>query len=157
MLDGEGEDDLTELLEAIGRQQQEAVMPSIRGHSEDVSVVEQQHLQTIDRTLNLDSSSIQSAIMLLIQSQAGQNKQNQDTMRKLLIDREDGSHQEGKREKSEVSYHPQDPVLIDENYKLLDDAHDNINTMIRQKIRPINMAPGSWWTKGSLRQLESNT
>ena len=80
MLDGEGEDDLTELLEAIGRQQQEAVMPSIRGHSEDVSVVEQQHLQTIDRTLNLDSSSMQGAIMLLIQSQAGQNKQNQDMM-----------------------------------------------------------------------------
>ena len=47
--------------------------------------------------------------------------------------------------------------FIDENYKLLDDVHDNINTMIRQKIRPINMAPESWWTKGSLRQVERNT
>ena len=103
MLDGEGEDDLTELLEAIGRQQQEVVMPSTRGHSEDVSVVEQQLQQTVDRTLNLDSQSMQSTMMLLIQSQAEQNKQNKDMMRKLLNNNENGSYQEGKRKKSEVS------------------------------------------------------
>ena len=62
---------------------------------------------------------------------------------------------EGKRKTREVSYSPQEPVLLlDECYRLEDDAHDKIDTKLRQKLRPINVSPENYWVKGAFKHVE---
>merc|ERR1712082_512130 len=60
-----------------------------------------------------------------------------------------------RKTKEEISYHPQDPLLVDEEaYKIKDDAHDYIDTALRQKLRPINVCPSTYWKKGAFKQVE---
>ena len=96
---------------------------------------------------------------MLHSSQQGQLemfKRFQDTIATLT--KAQGVEKNGddlKRKREEVSYHPQEPVLISENaYKIEDDGHVVLDLKLRQKLRPINCDPKEYWVKGALSQVE---
>ena len=59
-----------------------------------------------------------------------------------------------KRKSKDENYDPEDPVLLDETYKIQDDAHTKIDTKLRQMIRPINADPKDYWTKESFKRVD---
>ena len=87
-------------------------------------------------------------------------RQNEKLMEVLSKQQElsRGTTEEGgtkRKTKEEISYHPQDPLMFDEEaYKIHDDSHDHIDTVLRQKLRPINVCPSTYWKKGAFRQVE---
>ena len=60
-----------------------------------------------------------------------------------------------RKEKSEVSYAPQEAVMLYyESYRIEDDAETKIDTQLRQNLRPINSDPMEYWTKGAFKQVD---
>ena len=72
------------------------------------------------------------------------------------LSNKDERSREGKRRlKEEVNLYPQDPILLsDPAYKLEDDGQDVLDLALRQKLRPINACPKTYWTKGSFERVE---
>lgn len=69
-------------------------------------------------------------------------------------EKEEGAVKRKSKEESTVS--PQEPVLfLEESYKIEDDAHETIDTKLRQRLRPINADPKEWWVKGAFNRVES--
>ena len=65
---------------------------------------------------------------------------------------EGGSKRKGREE---VSYHPQEPVLlVEESYKIEDDAHEHLDTRLRQRLRAINVCPSTYWNKEAFLRVE---
>ena len=82
-------------------------------------------------------------------------EQNQKLMEMMARQNQRSDDDGGKRKRDEVSYIPQEPVLLVENsYKLEDDAHENIDFSLRQKLRPINRDPTEYWKKGSFERVD---
>ena len=49
----------------------------------------------------------------------------------------------------------QEPVvLFQEEYRLEDDAHEKIDCWLRQNLRPINVCPTTYWTKGKFEHRD---
>ena len=60
-----------------------------------------------------------------------------------------------RKEREEVSYATQEPVLLFyESYQIEDDAHDKIDTFLRQNLRPINVDPATYWTKTAFKRVD---
>jgi hypothetical protein len=99
----------------------------------------------------------------LLAEQADTNRRQQEMQQQLMtmltvreaakIAEEDGG---GKRKSREdISYQPQEPVhFLDEAYKIDDDGHDKVDTMLRQRLRQINADPKVYWKKGSFKQVD---
>ena len=71
------------------------------------------------------------------------------------LDGQDDSSGGIKRKVEKVSYHPQEPVHFDELYKVDDDAHDKVDTKLRQRLRPINADPKYYWKRGAFDRVDS--
>ena len=83
-----------------------------------------------------------------------QQEQNRQLLKLLEGQTKDKSQDESKRKREEISYHPQDPVVFQEDYKIDDDAHGKLDTVLRQRLWPINVCPKEYWIKGAFRQVE---
>lgn len=59
-----------------------------------------------------------------------------------------------KRKANDVSYLPQDHVMIDENYHIKDDGAETLDTMLRQRLRQPNADPVKWWKRGAFKQVD---
>ena len=60
-----------------------------------------------------------------------------------------------RKDKEEVNYSTQDPVMFfHEAYRIEDDAHDKIDTFLRQSLRPINVDPATYWTKSAFKRVD---
>ena len=79
---------------------------------------------------------------------------------KLVAERQDpanegASSSQSKRKSREEVYDPEEPVLLMmENYKVEDDGHYNLDTKLRQLLRPINVAPSEYWQKDSFKRVD---
>ena len=62
----------------------------------------------------------------------------------------------GKRKmREDISYYPQEPVmLLESSYKIQDDAHDTLDLRLRQRLRPINVCPTTYYKKGAFERVE---
>ena len=61
-----------------------------------------------------------------------------------------------RKNKEESTVSPQEPVMfLEEAYKIEDDAHETIDTKLRQRLRPINADPKEWWVKGAFNRVET--
>ena len=62
----------------------------------------------------------------------------------------------GKRKyKEEISYHPEEPVMLfEESYRIEDDSHEVIDTSLRQRLGAINADPETYWKKNAFKQVE---
>ena len=59
--------------------------------------------------------------------------------------RHKGEESSKRKAKEEVSYAAQEPVMLFyEAYKIEDDAHEKIDTFLRQSLRPINVDPSTY-------------
>ena len=107
--------------------------PQHMAPSSEAASLELKRLEMQDRTLNLLSS--------------------------LLKDKESSREKEGqakRKSKEETISTPQEPIMfLEEAYRIEDDAHETIDTKLRQKLRPINADPKSWWVKGAFNKVES--
>ena len=69
--------------------------------------------------------------------------------------RSKGEESTKRKVKEEVSYATQEPVMLFfEAYKIEDDAHDKIDTFLRQSLRPINVDPATYWTKEAFKRVD---
>ena len=60
-----------------------------------------------------------------------------------------------RKDKDDVNYQPQEPVLLlEESYRIEDDAHERVDTRLRQRLRPINADPEKYWKKDSFARVE---
>ena len=79
--------------------------------------------------------------------------QNNRLMQELVKQRQ--AEPTKRKEKSEVSYAPQEAVMLYyESYRIEDDAETKIDTHLRQNLRPINSDPMEYWTKGAFKQVD---
>ena len=62
--------------------------------------------------------------------------------------------QRAKRKTRDENYEPEDPVLIQESYRIEDDGHTILDTLWRQRIRPINSDPKEYWMKDSFKRVD---
>ena len=63
--------------------------------------------------------------------------------------------QRAKRKTRDENYEPEDPVLIlEESYRIEDDGHTILDTLLRQRIRPINADPKEYWMKDSFKRVD---
>ena len=139
MLGGD-DDDLEALLEDCGDQ---VDRPRVRVGAERLNQIT---VQPQAQGLGMLVESINSLV-----------KQNNELMRRE--ERQNDSRIEetrGKRkEREETNYQPQEPILLlEESYRLEDDGHTVVDTLLRQKLRPINADPKDYWVKGAFRQVE---
>ena len=44
--------------------------------------------------------------------------------------------------------------MFKESYDVEDDAHEKVDVVLRQRLRPINADPESYWKKGSFKECE---
>ena len=138
MIGGEEEDDLDELLEVIGSQQA-GLVPSEVGH---VDRRREQSLGSFQTPpMNVMSapegreSLMGNTIMLLLQQQADQNRQNSEMIKLLMEEKEGTAGRGGKRRNDDNSLQPQEPVLFAvDAYKINDDGHEILDTSLRQKL-----------------------
>ena len=73
----------------------------------------------------------------------------------LVRQQSQGGEPEKKRLRAEVSYTPGEPVMLFyEAYRLEDDGHDKIDTHLRQTLRPINVCPSTYYTKGAFSRVD---
>ena len=89
----------------------------------------------VDPPLAMPSSTESSAFMTFIQKQSQQFDDHAKLMR-LLVEKSSASEKKRKNELEDDD--EEDVVLIDETFKVLDDAHQKICFEIREKLRPIN-------------------
>ena len=69
--------------------------------------------------------------------------------------RHKGEESSKRKAKEEVSYAAQEPVMLFyEAYKIEDDAHEKIDTFLRQSLRPINVDPSTYWTKEAFKRVD---
>ena len=101
-------------------------------------------------------STVDPTLLALLRQQSEAYKQQQDMFMALLKKGESKDEEGGsKRKREESSYSPQEPVVfLDEAYSINDDAHEKVDTVLRQKLRPINAAPSTYWVKGAFKQVE---
>ena len=60
-----------------------------------------------------------------------------------------------RKEKDDVNYSTQNPVMFfNEAYRIEDDAHEKIDTFLRQNLRPINVDPATYWTKSAFKRVD---
>ena len=60
-----------------------------------------------------------------------------------------------RKERSSINYDPEEPyLLVKECFNIQDDAHEHIDTDLRQQLRPINDCPKTYWKKGAFKQVE---
>ena len=79
-------------------------------------------------------------------------KQNEMLMAAIL---NQSQGPEKRKTQEEVNYSQEDPILLfEESYRLEDDAHEKIDTRLRQRLRPINSAPESYYSKGAFARVE---
>ena len=83
-----------------------------------------------------------------------------DVVTALLREKSDSREKEEgavkRKSKEESTMSPQEPVLfLEESYKIEDDAHETIDTKLRQRLRPINADPKEWWVKGAFNRVET--
>ena len=164
MVDDGEEDDLNELLEVIGAQQGLQVLGQQAGtgnavvqNAEGQNAMGQMNESLVALSNNQvgATSGMEMTIMMLLKQQAEQNQQNSNLLNLLMSDKESGGQQSNKRRREEVNYHPQEPVMINkEAYKILDDAHEVLDIKLRQRLRPINACPTTYWVKGSFKSVE---
>ena len=94
---------------------------------------------------------------MLVESINSLVKQNNELMRRDERQSESRAEEtKGKRkDREETNYQPQEPILLlEESYRLEDDGHTTVDTLLRQKLRPINADPKDYWVKGAFRQVE---
>jgi len=89
----------------------------------------------VDPPLAMPSTSESSAFMTFIQKQSQQFDDHAKLM-KLLVEKSSASDKKRKNELEDDD--EEDVVLIDETFKVLDDAHQKICFEIRERLRPIN-------------------
>ena len=145
MLGGD-EDDLDDLLRDCGNQIERPEMveqSSARGESSNR--VSTNRLDTPPGPSNISSTQLAQIIeqnAMLINLVAKQAKRPEDETPK-------------RKAKEEVSLHAEEPTLLEiESYKIEDNAHDKVDTLLRQMLRPINVCPSIWWVKGAFKRVE---
>ena len=155
MIGGETEDDIAELLTVINGQQAGlgVVHEGDQGETQDQDIEVTNVVPSVP-ALAQSSGHMETAMMLLIQAQTDQNRQNAEMMKKLMETKDDVPRSEGKRRRDEISYYPQEPVLIDQDYRITDNGHKVIDCWLRQWVRPINACPTTYWIRGSFKQVE---
>ena len=140
MLGGDdADDDLDDILEECNRQ------PDV-----NINFGEQQQQATsqgIERpsTSRLQDGGTDPTIQAIL-------KQNEMLMAAFLNQSQGSSK---RKTQEEVSYTPEEPVLLlEEAYRIEDDAHERIDTRLRQRLRQINAPPESYYSKGAFARLE---
>ena len=140
MLGGDdADDDLNEILEECNRQPDLNINFSAEPHQ--MSPPRTERPSTSRQQEGSSDSTIQAIL-----------KQNEMLMAAFLSQSQGGSK---RKPMEEVNYSPEDPVLLSEDaYKLEDDAHEKIDTRLRQRLRQINAPPETYYTKGAFARLE---
>ena len=131
---GGGEDNIQELLEACGSvvdrqparvsqvltqgEPTRAVAELIPSHTTQGSAANQQILSSISSVLQQSNQ-----LMAMMMRKDGESKGEEDTSRK--------------RKLKEDNHSPEEPImLLEESYRLEDDAHQTIDFKLRQRLRP---------------------
>jgi hypothetical protein len=105
-------------------------------------------------------AGIDPSIAALMASQMEMNRAQGEMFKKLMeaqgsrrSSEEDGVTK--RKVKEDISYHPQEPFpFVDDAYKIDDDGHEKVDTLLRQRLRPINACPTTYWKKGAFKQCE---
>ena len=80
-----------------------------------------------------------------------QNTQLMNMVRQQL---QEGEPQK-KKLRVEISYTPSEPIMLFyKAYKVEDDGHEKIDTHLRQSLRPINVCPSTYYTKGAFNRVD---
>ena len=102
------------------------------------------------------SSSVSSSLEL---KRLEMQDRTLDLLTSLLKEKESSREKEGqvkRKSKEETVSSPQEPIMfLEEAYRIEDDGHETIDTKLRQKLRPINADPKTWWVKGAFNKVES--
>jgi hypothetical protein len=146
---GGGEDNLQDLLDAVGAEvgtehvlgrqgamgsREQSIVTAGYQQSQEITVMQRMHFETMRRQQELI-----------------------ETLVKKVGERSSDAEESSSKRKAstEISYHPQEPFLfLEESYKIEDDAHEKIDTILRQRLRPINVDPKQYWVKGAFKQVE---
>ena len=75
----------------------------------------------------------------------------------LMSKQQQQSSEEGHKRKfrDEVNFAVQGPtLLLEPNYRLEDDAHVKLDLSLRQKLRPINADPTTYWVKEAFKRVD---
>ena len=154
MLGGEDDEDdeLQELVRACGSQAEPPrlrLVENVRGSEEEPA---------------RETSSGLTATEATPQQQPGPSGMFLDPTVRALIDqnnrlmemvKQQTEEPAKRKEREEVSYATQEPVLLFyESYRIEDDAHDKIDTFLRQNLRPINVDPATYWTKTAFKRVD---
>ena len=152
MLGVDGEDeDLASLLQSVNQEHQSLFQPSTgQPESRQTMVDLTTPVGSQVGGFSFPSGGMNCTLAMMLQQQQEQNKQ----LLELLKGKEKPTD-DNKRKKDDISYCPQEPVLIVEAaYKIEDDGHTKLDLSLRQRLRPINACPKEYWVKGALKQVE---
>ena len=141
MLGGNDEDDnLDDILEECNAQ------PDLQiEFSASAPITDQQRTERQPTTRSQDGGSTDPTIQAIL-------RQNEMLMNAVL---NQGQGVDKRKNQEEVSYNAEEPVLVfEESYRLEDDGHERIDTKLRQKLRPINVPPENYYTKGAFARVE---
>jgi hypothetical protein len=84
---------------------------------------------------------------ILVRSQMDTERRHNDLLAHFAGSRSEGEESR-KRRREDGDGKPQEPELVMlENYKIEDDAHEKIDFKLRQMLRPINKDPKEYWQR----------
>ena len=142
MLGGDDADDLDNIINECNNQPERVGLFRASAEASHMQAREEAVTTPQLSSTNNDSATVQALLA-----------QNSKLMEALLSQNQ--TVEVKRKAQEEVSYSPQDPILLfEEAYRLEDDAHEKIDTHLRQKLRPINAPPESYYTKGAFRRVE---
>ena len=152
---GGGEDDIDELLEACGTV---VDRPPARGPSSSQGGSQVCTSRVAAEPLPASTNQGGAANEHILSSISSVLQQSNQLMAMMMKKGDESKGEEDntrKRKLKEDNHNPEEPImLLEESYRLEDDAHQAIDFKLRQRLRPINVDPASYWVKGTFRQVD---
>ena len=156
MLGGEEEDDIEDLVAQCTNQVEPVLRPAQGTRQETQQLFPRQaevpsQLQPVSQPGPTHPSAEASQISRLLE----QNNKLFEIITKQQGKEEDRDDSSKRKFRDDISYNPQSPVLLlEESYRIEDDAHRVIDTRLRQRLRPVNANPEEWWVRGAFDRCE---